>query len=69
VSTVHKSKGGGWGRVIVMPLRRRGDVKLAATAVSRAREVLYVHHSLMKEYGVRSSSHVRRFGSLREIPL
>jgi hypothetical protein len=69
VSTVHKAKGGGWGKVIVMPLRRRGDVNLAATAVSRARECLYVHYSMMKEYGVRATSHVRRFGSLREVPL
>ena len=66
VSTVHKAKGGGWHTAIVMRLRRK-DVKLVATAVSRARERLYVHFSLVKDYGLRTTSHVRRFGDLKEI--
>jgi superfamily I DNA/RNA helicase len=66
VSTVHKAKGGGWHTVVVMRLRR-GDVKLAATAVSRARERLWVHFSLVKDYGIKTSSHVRRFGQLDEV--
>ena len=68
VSTVHKAKGGGWHTVVVMRMRRN-NVKMAATAVSRARECLYVHWSLVKEYDVKTSSHVRRFGDLKEIPL
>lgn len=69
VSTIHKAKGGGWFTVVVMPIRRRGDANMAATAVSRAREVLYVHRSLVGEYGVRTASHVRKFVSLRDISL
>lgn len=67
VSTVHKAKGGGWHTVVVMALRRRGDTKLVATAVSRARERLYVHYSLVKEWKIKTTSHVKRFGDLDEI--
>jgi superfamily I DNA/RNA helicase len=66
VSTVHKAKGGGWHTVVVMRMRRN-SVKVAATAVSRARERLFLHYSLMKEYSLRTTSHVRRFGELREL--
>lgn len=66
VSTVHKAKGGGWHTVVVMRLRRK-STKVAATAVSRARERLYVHYSLMKEYNIKATSHVRRFGDLKDV--
>lgn len=66
VSTVHRAKGGGWTTVVVMPIRRK-NVKVAATAVSRARELLYIHYSVAKEYGIATSSHVRRFGGLKEL--
>ena len=66
VSTVHKAKGGGWHTVVVMRLRRN-DVKMVATAVSRARERLWVHFSMVKDYGVKTTSHVRRFEQLDEV--
>jgi hypothetical protein len=66
VFTVHHSKGFGYTNVVVMRLRR-GNANLAATAVSRARERLFVHWSLAKEYGVKTTSHVKRFGELREL--
>jgi hypothetical protein len=65
VSTIHKAKGGGWHTVVVMRLRR-GEVKLAATAVSRARERLWVHYSIVKDYGIKTTTTVRRFGDLGE---
>jgi len=67
VSTVHKAKGGGWHSVVVMRMRRR-NLKVAATAVSRARERLWVHYSVCKDFGVKTQSHIRRFGDLREVP-
>jgi len=66
VSTVHKAKGFGFDTVVVMRLRKN-SVKLAATAVSRARTLLYVHSSLCSEYGIKTASHVRRFGELSEL--
>jgi len=73
VSTVHRAKGGGWHTVVVTDdvineydgraLRQR----LVATAVSRAREVLYVHRAVASQYGISASSHVRLFHSLESI--
>lgn len=71
VSTVHKAKGGGWHICIVMEdvMKCKRDLAkyMIATAVSRAREMLYVHKRIAIKYQIRSNSHVKTFESLDDI--
>jgi len=62
VSTIHKAKGAGFDTVVVMRVRRSRNT--VATAVSRARERLYVHSSLARSYGIKEGTHVKKFDSL-----
>ena len=59
---MHRAKGGGWHTAVVMS-DVGGHVKLMATAVSRAREVLYIP----RWNGIPQTPNVRFFSRLEDI--
>ena len=73
MSTVHQAKGGGWHTCVVTddvllprPPRareasRRYAQNLVATAVSRAREALFVSERIADAFGIKENEHVKRF--------
>lgn len=73
VSTVYQAKGGGWHTCIVMDdvisrfTSKKQARRLVATAVSRARERLYVQRRLACDYNIRESERVKIFGSISEL--
>ena len=75
VSTVFQAKGGGWHTCIVMndvlpnayDWDKEQDKKLVATALSRARERLYVQRRVAFVYGIKPSERVKVFEDLSDL--